>query len=1082
MTGRRGGQWMAWVIFAVVFCSAFILSGAVEAADKPLVGLAGDNYRLAYIDIIEKLGGESEQISGAELEAPEVLARYDAVIIVTKGDPGQKEFGLTAKASKAVTAFVENGGRALCEYGCNAPTEIIENNWGAPGFGTHWVVTSNEHPITAGMRIGQAVRYGQYGFRMRDVEGPITVLMREESGGPAVTSISYGDGEIIQTCGDLAAGNRDGTTDELGTRVVLYLLYGRAQERFGPALPEATATTTSDEYVTTRELAADVDASAGEMLRNDFDGAPVAAAGETSGLTGAGYAVEGREGVWRIGASEGDGRFAPFTYLPLGEAEVVAGSTYRASVRVKLSGLHASVPSSVQVRLRYYAEDGQEIPLDTMSSAEPEVIGDWEELSVQTEAPKGTVRAGLELVVMLPGGEVEIDEFTFGRALTAEEVFAAETPIGGKTMAHPRAITSPEQAAGFAQAVQDTDRGVYGVSRAEMFAAVKKRADDYLKEDVITFGDKTMPWPPNEIPDFGGGLAWNPLAGAIQDRLQNLSVAYIGTGDARYGERAKELLLGICNWPQWSDPNNNYIALEIGNISLGAVFAYDLCYDILTDDERAFAQKALRRNTLLPLHKQLTANMHDSNGYALWSAAMGLCSIATLGEVEGTSTCLRLAEDRMLWYFDARTNKHRTEGQGYDSWAYGLLINLAESIRRNTGVDHLDHPILPVLPRFAVGFLANDRQYHAWFSDAGGTVDYIPWHYPMVLLSAYNGDALAGWYLKETQAASKRDYDVFKLLAYAPQMPALGEAPKETGAIFPRAGWASLRSDWGPDGTMVAVQCSSSGQGHQHMDQGNFLIYRGTENLVMDCGYASALGSTLREFARGSVGHNCILVDGKGQSYKRGSTPYFATSTHVDYVMADATAAYGTSLVTRVQRHFVYIKPDILLIVDQLRAAEQPRRFSWLLHPDSYAPKGLATVTLNGTAMEVNGKARQGRIEIIKGEETMRILPMRNELGVRYVTYPGAEKYNPYIEVTSQPLTELVLPMLMTFGDTHINNGGLNVHEGTVLFRGQANGKIYDVTLKLAGENGESPTLKVTADGETLIDKDDLSVPEDIQG
>ena len=1042
----------------------------VPVAGGPLVGLAGDKYRRSYIGMIEQLGGESEQVSGAELATPSALARFTALIIVTRGDAGQKSSGLTPAASAAVAGFVAAGGRVLCAYGCGAPTEIVANNWGSAGWGSQWYTTDARHAITGGMRAGQVVRYGQYRFRMAAAEGPVRALLTEAGGTPAVTSIVHGQGEIIQTCGDLGAGRYDGTTRELATRVLLYLLYGKGQQRFGDELPDMVSRAKRVDLHTPRELAGTDAATSAAAIGSGFATAP------TNGL-GHGYTLTGADGTWRIHAPPGRARFAPFVYLPLGEADVEAGTTYRAGVRARLNGLDTDTLAPVNVRLRYYDGTATELALDTLSSADLGAEAEWDWLSVQTVAPAGAVRATVEVAMMLPRGSLELDELRFGPTTTAEAIFAAEAPVGVRVKAHPRAFVGPEQAAVLARALkEDDDRGVYGVSRAEMFAAVRQRADAYLAEEGIQVGDHLLPWPPEAMPSFGGGLAWNPLSGAFRDRLDALSLVYLATGDVRYGARAKQLLLALCAWPQWSDPKNKKGALEIGTISLGAVFAYDLCHGILSDEERLFAQEALRRNTLLPMYRELSVAMHDHNFYSLWTAAMGMCALATLGEAEGASTCLRLAEDGLLFYLDARASRHRPESQGYDSWAYGLLINLAEALKRNTGVDHLDHPFLPVIPRFAVAFMANDRKRHAWFSDAGGTVDYVPWHYPLTLLCAWTGDELAGWYLRETRTVGMRSRDVYKLLAYRPGMPAADAAPQSTGAVFPRAGWASLRSDWSVDGTFIALQCSSSGQGHQHLDQGNFLIHRGEQNLAMDCGYASALGATLREFARGSVGHNCVLVDGKGQTRKRGSIPFFRTTARVGYAMADASAAYSPSLAERVHRHFVYIKPDILLVVDDLRAAGGPRAFSWLLHPHSWASEGLATVTLNGEPMVVNGPGGQGHIEVTKGSESMRVRALHDGVTARYVTYPGAEKYNPYVEIKSRPSRDLVLPVLMTFGDTRVNNQDLSVRERRVHLRGHADVGECRVVLMLAGEHGESPQLQVSVNGERLVDLPDLSV------
>lgn len=1054
------------------------------AAEPPLVGLAGHKYRLAWVNTIEQLGGRSELISGAELESPEAIARYDALIIETSGDPGQEEWGLTPTASAVVTEFVNRGGRVLCEYGCAPPREIIGGSWAIPGRGPHWLVRNVTHPITEGMTEGAVVRYGAYRFRVADAPAPAQVLLTEPDGSPALIVIEHGDGVVVQCCGSLGAGHGyDGTTLELADRVLRYLMYGRVQERFGDPLPETMPTKALDFPVvhTPRELGVETVASAARLLTRDFADPPD---WEPSGGYRARIEGAGPGAVWTVTAPPGDVRFAPWVHVPMGHVAIEAGRRYTLSLRARLIDLNAAVFAPVHGRLRFYRADGTEIPHDTISTDVVPATGEWTRVAVEAIAPEGAVRAAAILAAMIPGGRLELDTLSLERTLAPEEVFAREEPLTSRLDGHPRAILSPERAATLAQVAAVTDDR-FGKSPAEVFATISARAAGYLEETEIAFGDTTIPWPPSELPDVGGGLSWNPMVGAIGERLKSLALVYAVTGDERYGRRAIELLLAVSNWPQWYDPQNGYLSLDIGNMSVAVAWAYDLCHDLMTDEERARAASAIQRNALVPLYQKLSGGVGNTNGWALWTTAMGLCAIATLGEVEGSATCARLAEHAMLDYFDQRATRHRTEGQGYDAWAYGLLIFLADSLRRNFEVDHLGHPFLPVIPRFAVGFLANDRVHQAWFADAGGSVAYVPWHFPLTLLGTWTGNGLAGWYLQETATFGSPSYDHFKLVAAdLERIPIEPPDPEHPDMVFPRAGWASLRSGWEQPGTMIALQCSSAAQGHSHMDQNNVLIYRHGQELAMDCGYASALGGTLREFARGAVGHNCILVDGKGQSHKRGNVPFFASSREIGYVMGDATAAYDTTLLTRAHRHLVYLKPDLLLMVDDLRAAGGARRFSWLLHPHSWistaAPE--ATVTLDGRALTDGDSGPNGLIELTKADVQMAVRHLVPEMEVTYHTHLGAEKYNPYIESITPPVEAIVLPTLLQFGPDRAENIETDRSGDVLTVRCDFQGRRWEVRLRLVSDDGIPPALTVVRDGETLFSSDDLAVAPTMDG
>jgi len=1071
---REMVSWPLAVTLAVLLCTHCVAADG----DVPVVGLAGDPYRLAYVSVMEQLGGTGEEMSGADLENPGTLSRYTALIIVTRGDQGQQGFGLTEAAQAAVAEFVKAGGRVLCSYGCAPPQVIMGGTYTGFGWGPDWVVADNTHPIAAGMKLGQIVRYSAYRGAVSGIKPPAVALLTEPGGRPAVTFIPYGEGAVIQTCGDLGHGGRDATSNELRYRVMLYLMYGKGQERFGPSLPALKQPLVARaELHTPRLLALSDGERAPSILQRSNNVAPLDYGYHISMST----AAEGAGGRCELSAPPGDTTFAPWVRAPLGEAQVERGRGYQLTVRGHITGLSPNVLAPVCAELRFYDADGTELSHPGISTEQFPVGGDWTSVSTQTVVPEGAVQARVALSAMLPAGTVHIENMVLRPTLTAQELFATEQPLQGRIAGHPRAIVSPEAASQLPKKATNTDQGVFGASSGSLFAGIRARADKYLDETEIPWGKVALPWPPTDMPKEGGGLSWNPLASAVSDRLKSLSVAYAATGDARYGRRAVELLLALCNWSQWYDPVNDRPSLDVGNIALAACFAYDICHDLLTPEQRTLAAEAMQRNVMVPLYNTLSAGMGNTNGYALWTAAMGLCAIATLGETPGASRCVRLAEDCLLDYWDQRANTHRTEGQGYDAWSYGLLIFLADALKRNFGVDHFDHPFLPVIPRFAVAFMANDRLHQAWLADAGGTYQYVPWHFPLTLLGAYNADGTAGWWLRETGSLSQQTWDHYKFIAFDPGSPVTERDPQRPGDVFPRAGWASLRSGWERDGTFIALQCSSAAQGHSHMDQNNFLIYRDTATLAEDCGYASALSGATREFARGAVGHNCILVDGKNQIAKRGSIPFFATTRRVDYAMGDASAAYSSSQISRAHRHLIYLKPDLLLMVDDLHAARQPRTFQWLLHPHSFGP--LAEVTRDGQPMEVGAPAAPGMVEVTRGGQKMRIRFLHPvNVGVKYVIYPGAENYNAYIQADTSTANQIVLVTLLEFGDTRADGATVSVDNDQVSFTCTARGAREKVTLKLAGEAGESPHLTVIAGGETLLDSSDLTIPGDIQG
>ena len=1048
--------------------AGLLLASCTElSADPLLVGLAGRKYRRMYASVVEKLGAAAETISGQTLEDPARMAQYRAVVIVSRGDPAQDQAGLSPQAATGVQQYIQSGGRVLFTLGCLPPDEVLPVEFGGWGWGLEWRVVDNEHPITHGMQRGQIVRYNAYRGWLKAVGENGRVLLAEPDGRPAVIAVSHGAGEAIYVVGDLGpAGSRDGTTEELRDRMLRYLLYSRVQDRFGPPLAAPAQPRLWPRVQTARKLVVPKQTQGSCLLRVDLSSAG-------KGLAD-GYelvATRPRE-PWTISAPPGRHILSPWLCMDLGSAAVQPGRIYRLRADACLTG----TPSTARVRLvlRFYDDDGRELAHEKYAAESASPPGQWRDVAVTDRAPAQGASARVELSMMLPSGQAALNQVCLEEALTPEAHFAAEPPLETAVKRRPR--LAPESAADLRVWVGSEETGVFGASRASIFAAVRKRADRYLAEKAIEFPNGSLPWPPTAMPEGRGGTAWNPMRGALCGRLMALAFAYRGTGDERYASRCIELLLAVSKWSQWWDPANRAPSLDIGGISIGAAFAHDFCHDAMSTEQRRSAAEAIRRNALEPLYTQLTGGRGNLNCRALWTSAMGFCAIATLDEVAGAATCVRAAEDFMLERLDLQASENPLEGMGYDSWSQGLLLTLMAALKRNCGAGHFNHPYLSVISRFAVSFLANDRKHTAWFEDAGGTTSYVYWQFPLTILGAVSRDPLAGWYLQETGRAKQQKFDTYKLLFFDPRMPVAAPDSEAPGAVFPRVGWAALRSGWERGGTFIAFICSDSGTGHAQRAQNHFLIYRDGTLLTADPGYASGRTGAMREFTRGTVGHNSVLVHGRGQQYKLGRVPYFATSRRVDYVMGDATAAYSSSLMERFHRHLVYLKPDLLLIVDDLRAAGHSRTFQWVLHPNGRL--WTSEVTRAGEPLAVGAPSRKGDVLVVNKGKRMRVRLLHpSGAGYRYVEFPGAEKFGPYLQLDLPESRRATIVTLIELGKTKLAGAQAEVSNAGVTLAGRAPMGRLTVALTFARDGGGSPKLAVQLGAHTLLNRDALECP-----
>ncbi len=126
-------------------------------------------------------------------------------------------------------------------------------------------------------------------------------------------------------------------------------------------------------------------------------------------------------------------------------------------------------------------------------------------------------------------------------------------------------------------------------------------------------------------------------------------------------------------------------------------------------------------------------------------------------------------------------------------------------------------------------------------------------------------------------------------------------------------------------------------QSHGHNPHNTFQLNAYGEELLSTCVYRDLHGSKFHyQWAHSTVAHNGMLVNGEGQ-IKHTPAPHGRIAAEqlaadYDYVMGDATAAYGDRL-TRYHRHVLFLKnPEPLVLILDDVAATQPATFQFMLH------------------------------------------------------------------------------------------------------------------------------------------------------
>ena len=175
--------------------------------------------------------------------------------------------------------------------------------------------------------------------------------------------------------------------------------------------------------------------------------------------------------------------------------------------------------------------------------------------------------------------------------------------------------------------------------------------------------------------------------------------------------------------------------------------------------------------------------------------------------------------------------------------------------------------------------------------------------------------------------------------------------------------WVIARSGWGVDDGLVALR-SGGPSNHEHADRNSVIFKAYGERLFHDPYHAAYSYTDPHWSLRLTISHTALLIDGKGHQYHDGHegtnsswaearvTAYRSTPAAM-VVTSDATAAYRLVLpgVTLVRRTIVYLKPDVLLLFDEVRIAGTPLPVQLRFQADNFDGKG--SVAAGSSAFEV---------------------------------------------------------------------------------------------------------------------------------
>lgn len=539
---------------------------------------------------------------------------------------------------------------------------------------------------------------------------------------------------------------------------------------------------------------------------------------------------------------------------------------------------------------------------------------------------------------------------------------------------HPRLFLRPEQL----PALREAARGRAAKSFDELRAAADKFIAAGPTPEPERLGSATNKenkelikyWWPNRV----------QTEQACRE-AETIAFVYLLTGEKKYGEAARKWVLHLAAWNP-DGPTNFKLNCEAGKPMLYRLpRAYDWAYDTLTEAERATVRAVMKRRALDVWNSGEVGRgvghlnrPFSSHGNRTWHK-LAECAIAFLGEIPEAETWLDYAVNKFYAAYPVWSDDDGGWHEGVSYWGgyMSKVVNWLQVAESALQIDGFRKPFFAQIGDYPL-YLAPPGSPNMGFGDLsfrppppgwGGLMEFflragnqesrssrrasahtLPGGSQSGLTSAAtiagvesNHASYWRWWTEQWKMTGESGILGF---LYEVNLPALPAAKPPTdlppSKVFQGIGVASLHTtllDSAGDVHLLFKSSPFGSQSHGHNPQNSFQLNAYGESLLTTCVYRDLHGSKFHyRWAHATKAHNAVLVDGEGQiphsATATGRIANFQLTADWDYIEGDALSAYGGKL-TRARRKIVFVKPDVIVICDDL-AASKPVSFQFMLH------------------------------------------------------------------------------------------------------------------------------------------------------
>ncbi|MBE7054500.1 MAG: DUF4962 domain-containing protein [Ruminococcaceae bacterium] len=439
----------------------------------------------------------------------------------------------------------------------------------------------------------------------------------------------------------------------------------------------------------------------------------------------------------------------------------------------------------------------------------------------------------------------------------------------------------------------------------------------------------------------------------VGDAIMKLSLGYKISGKQEYKDAAALFFNAAKSYPSWGRGKFENCSLAASHMLVGISCYYDWLYHDLSITQRQEIETLLIARGSIMNNGGWWERKYLSNLY--WTPASSLAvTAAAIYDIYSEAESWFNTSNNWFSKTFSFINTEGTYQEGPSYWSYGLthLIYYVKTAKQFCNIDYATHPFLQNTADYGIYTrlpqMGKNEHIIGVFNFGDSTQNNnLSWVSNMSYLADISQNPVVQWYVEygiDNSTAGHRNEMWQLFLYYQPDSDSL--APWESdkypnNKFFEQLGFVFLRNVWFNQESVIAFRCGPTmgtiareafinkgfdetynlGLTHSHPDINSFMLFAYKDLQIVDDGYAKGY----------TRWHNTLTVNDDGQYdlYNKDVIAASKANPHIIkfdeqedyvYVAADGTEAYREETgVDKYVRHFIYVKPDVLLIFDEAK-------------------------------------------------------------------------------------------------------------------------------------------------------------------